>query len=201
MGVLKFRIIVITGTPGVGKTTIAKALANKLKALYLSVGDLVRSENLILGVDRERQTLIADVKKLTKRIKSIILQASQDIIIEGHYASDVTPPNLVSYAFVLRRDPEDLKVKLKEKGFDENKILENVTSELLDVCLINTVKNYGAELVDEIDVSFMNVDRVTNEILTILRGQKKLKVGNIDWLGKFEKDGRLGKLLNQLSKS
>ncbi|MCK5625806.1 adenylate kinase family protein, partial [Candidatus Bathyarchaeota archaeon] len=146
-------MIVITGTPGVGKTTIAKSLANKLNALHLSVGDLVRAENLILGVDVERQTLIADFKKLTKRINSIILQASQDVIVEGHYASDVTPRNLVSYAFVLRRDPEDLKVKLKEKGFKEIKILENVTSELLDVCLINTVKNYGAELVNEIDVS------------------------------------------------
>jgi adenylate kinase len=200
MGVLKFRIIVITGTPGVGKTTIAKALANKLKAFHLSVGDLVRDENLILGFDEERQTLIADFKKVTKRIKSIILQASQDVIVEGHYASDVTPRNLVSYAFVLRRDPEDLKVKLKEKGFNEIKILENITSELLDVCLINTVKNYGAELVNEIDVSLMNVDGVINEVLTILRGQKKVKWGNVDWIGKFEKEGRLGKLLNQLSK-
>ena len=66
------RVIVITGTPGVGKTTISKALATKLRALYLSVGDLVKTENLILGVDVERQTLIADLKKLRERINSII---------------------------------------------------------------------------------------------------------------------------------
>ena len=168
--------------------------------MHLSVGDLVRAENLILGVDVERQTLIADLKKLTKRIKSIIFASSQDVIVDGHYASDVTPRNLVSHAFVLRRDPEDLKIKLKEKGFKETKIIENVTSELLDVCLINTVKNYGAELVNEIDVSLMTVDGVINEVLTILRGQKKVKVGNVDWLSKLEKDGRLGKLLNQLGK-
>ena len=193
-------IIVITGTPGVGKTTIAKALANKLNALHLSVGDLARAENLILGVDVKRQTLIVDLTKLTKRIKNIICSSSQDVIVDGHYASDVTPRNLVSYAFVLRRDPDDLKIKLREKGFREIKILENVTSELLDVCLINTVKNYGAELVNEIDVSFKNVDEVINEVLTILKGQKNVKVGNIDWLSKLEKDGRLGKLLNQLNK-
>ncbi len=194
------RVIVITGTPGVGKTTISKALATKLRALYLSVGDLVKTENLILGVDVERQTLIADLKKLRERINSIIFSSSQDVIVDGHYASDVTSRNLVSYAFVLRRDPDDLKIKLKEKGFKELKILENVTSELLDVCLINTVNNYGAELVNEIDVSLMNVDEVINEVLTILKGQKNVKVGNIDWLSKLEKDGRLGKLLNQLNK-
>lgn len=194
------RVIVITGTPGVGKTTISKALATKLRALYLSVGDLVKTENLILGVDVERQTLIADLKKLRERINSIIFSSSQDVIVDGHYASDVTSRNLVSYAFVLRRDPDDLKIKLKEKGFKELKILENVTSELLDVCLIDTVNNYGTELVNEIDVLFMTIDGVINEILTILKGKKTVKVENVDWLSKLEKNGRLGKLLNQIGK-
>jgi adenylate kinase len=194
------RVIVITGTPGVGKTTISKALATKLRALYLSVGDLVKTENLILGVDVERQTLIADLKKLRERINSIIFSSSQDVIVDGHYASDVTSRNLVSYAFVLRRDPDDLKIKLKEKGFKETKIIENVTSELLDVCLIDTVNNYGTELVNEIDVSFMTIDGVINEILTILKGKKTVKVENVDWLSKLEKNGRLGKLLNQIGK-
>lgn len=194
------RVIVITGTPGVGKTTISKALATKLRALYLSVGDLVKTENLILGVDVERQTLIADLKKLRERINSIIFSSSQDVIVDGHYASDVTSRNLVSYAFVLRRDPDDLKIKLKEKGFKELKILENVTSELLDVCLIDTVNNYGTELINEIDVSFMTIDEVINEILTILKGKKTVKVENVDWLSKLEKNGRLGKLLNQIGK-
>jgi adenylate kinase len=135
-----------------------------------------------------------------KRIKNIIAQASQDVIIEGHYASDVTPRTLVSYAFVLRRDPEDLQVKLKEKGFNESKILENVTSELLDVCFSNTVKNYGAALVNEIDVTFMTVDEVIKEVLTILSGKKRVEEENVDWIRKFENDGRLGKLLAQLGK-
>lgn len=137
---------------------------------------------------------------MRKRIKNIIAQASQDVIIEGHYASDVTPRTLVSYAFVLRRDPEDLQVKLKEKGFNESKILENVTSELLDVCFSNTVKNYGAALVNEIDVTFMTVDEVIKEVLTILSGKKRVEGENVDWIRKFENDGRLGKLLAQLGK-
>ena len=137
---------------------------------------------------------------MRKRIKSIIAQASQDVIIEGHFASNVTPRKLVSYAFVLRRDPEDLQVKLKEKGFHERKILENVTSELLDICFSNTVKNYGTELVNEIDVSFMTVDEVINEVLTILRGEKRVNLENVDWIRTLEKDGRLGKLLIQLGK-
>ena len=148
----------------------------------------------------QHMIFLSDLKKLRERINSIIFSSSQDVIVDGHCASDVTPRNLVSYAFVLRRDPDDLKIKLKEKGFKELKILENVTSELLDVCLIDTVKNYGTELVNEIDVSFMTIDGVINAILTILKGKKTVKVGNVDWLSKLEKNGRLEKLLNQISK-
>jgi adenylate kinase len=200
VGVLKFRIIVITGTPGVGKTTIAKALAKRLNALYVSVGELVKDENLIVGVDEDRNTLIADLKRLTRRINTIILQASQDVIVEGHYASDVLQKNLVSFAFVLRKNPEDLKMILEKKGFEEKKILENIASELLDVCLINTINNYGEDIVNEIDVSQQSVEEVINEIIFILEGQQKRNVGNVNWIEKLEKYGKLRHYLHQIEK-
>ena len=196
---VEFRVIVITGTPGVGKTTVAEALATRLKALHLSLGDLVRDEDLVLGVDEERRTLIADLKRLSKRVRDIICGASQDVVVEGHYAPDVVPHSLVSYAFVLRRDPDDLRVKLEERGFKERKVLENVASEILDVCLISAVKEYGAELVDEIDVTHMSVEEVVEEALGVLRGRKEAKVGKVDWLGRLEEDGRLRKFLDQLN--
>ena len=198
--VLKFKIIVITGTPGVGKTTIAKALAHKLEALYVGVGELVKNENLNLGFDEERNTLVADLSQLSKRIASIIFKTSRDVIIDGHYASDVIPQNLVTYAFVLRRNPEALKTTLKEKGFEENKIRENIVSELLDVCLINTVKKYGVDLVNEINVTQMSVDEVITEILEVLKGQQLKKVGTVNWIEKLEKDGKLSNFLHQIEK-
>jgi adenylate kinase len=68
--VKKFRkIILVSGTPGVGKTMVSHKLASKLGARYIGITDLVKSENLFTNVDEERKTLIADTKKLTKHIR------------------------------------------------------------------------------------------------------------------------------------
>lgn len=196
---LKFRVIVITGTPGVGKTVVAETLAMRLNALCISLGNLVKDENLILGVDEERETLIADLKTLSKRVTSIINEASKDMIIEGHYATEVIPRSLVSYVFVLRRDPDDLIISLKERGYKEKKVMENAASEVLDVCLINALREYGAGIVDEIDVTHLNIEEVVDEVLSVIMGLKEHGVGVVNWLKILEGEGRLERILSQLS--
>ena len=176
---------------------MSKALAERLFALYVSLTDIVKNGNLILGVDEERETLITDLAKLSKRVKEIICSSLSDVIIEGHYSADVVPSNLASYVFVLRRDPDDLKDKLEERGFKEKKILENVAAEILDVCLFNAIKKYSVEKVDEIDMTNVNVEEAVKEILQVLDGQKPMNVGKVDWLGKLEGEGRLEEFLNQ----
>jgi len=198
--VVEFRVIVITGTPGVGKTAVSEELANRLKGLHLSLGDLVIKENLVSGFDGDRRTLIVDLKRLSKRVRSIIGKASQDVVVEGHYAPDVVSNSLAPYVFVLRRDPDDLRVKLEDRGFEERKVLENVASEILDVCLIDAVSKYGSDLVDEIDVTGMSIEEAVEEVLGVLMGRKEAKAGKVDWLGRLEEDGRLGNFLNELNR-
>ena len=41
------------------------------------------------------------------------------ILVDGHYASAVVPKKEVYRAFVLRRDPRDLKKTLEERGYGE----------------------------------------------------------------------------------
>lgn len=137
--------------------------------------------------------------RLSKRVREIIRSSPKDVVIEGHYAPDVVPSSLASHVFVLRRDPDDLKVKLEERGFKERKVLENVASEVLDVCLFSAVKKYGVDKVDEIDLSYMSVEEAVEEIIQVLNGQRPMKVGKVDWLGKLEEEGRLEKLLNKIS--
>lgn len=195
----RIRVIVITGSPGVGKTAVSKALADKLGMSYVSLTDIVKDENLVLGVDGKRDTLIADLEKLSKRVEKAIRNSSKDLIVEGHYASDVVPSSLASYVFVLRCDPDDLRIRLEGRGYKEKKVLENVESEALDVCLVNAIERYSAKKADEIDTTHMTVNDVVDEIIQVLNGQKPMKVGKVDWLGKMEEEGRLEKFLNQLN--
>jgi adenylate kinase len=195
------RVIIITGTPGVGKTVVSKAIAIRLGATYVSLTEIAKEEKLVLGVDEERRTLIVDIKKISKLVKEIILRSQIDIVIDGHYASDVVPSKLVSQIFVLRRDPEELKAEFETRGYDDRKIAENVTSEVLDVCLVDAVEKYGIEKVDEIDVTKKRTEDVIEEILEIINGQIKPRLETVDWLSKLDKDGRLDKILPLLSKT
>lgn len=193
------RVLVVTGTPGVGKTRISKVLAERLEGLYISLTDIVKRENLCLYVDSERDTVVADLRVLSDRVSKIISGSSCDVVVDGHYASEVVSSEMVSYAFVLRVEPDKLRFRLQERGYSEGKILENLASEVLDVCLFDAVACYGVEKVDEIEVTDKNVDEVIDEILGVINGRTKAKSGKVDWLGKLEEEDRLSELSEYLN--
>ena len=65
------RIILITGVPGVGKTTISSLLMQKLDAVHIDISKIVKEENLYESIDEERQSLIIDIEKLRISILKI----------------------------------------------------------------------------------------------------------------------------------
>ena len=189
------RVIIISGTPGVGKSTISKQLSSKLGCGLVSVGDLVKDEHLFTSVDRKRDTLVADMDQVSERLKSVISDSSGTVIVEGHYAVDVIPAEAVKLVFVLRRDPEELRGVLGKRGYGDEKLRENVAAEVLDVCLYDAVDRCGAEKVCEVNVTGRTVDEVVDEIQQVLQGKKKRRIGTVDWLGKLNFEGKIDEYL------
>lgn len=189
------RVILVTGTPGVGKTTVSRLLASKLDAVRVDLAELVERENLISGMDKARETLIADTSRVSKRIQEIIRESERDVIIDGHYAVDVVSANNIHVVFVLRRDPDELKGFMEDRGFKERKLWENLAAEILDVCLWDAVSACGSDKVCEIDASGKRVEDVVEDVISVLEGRKKCRVGVVDWLGKLEAEGRLDDFL------
>ena len=99
------KVIVVTGTPGVGKTTASQKLATNLDARYIGITELVKEKNMVTSIDETRETLIADTKKVSQQVQEILAKTEGTIIIDGHYAVDVVPKKEVDTVFVLRRDP------------------------------------------------------------------------------------------------
>jgi len=192
-GVERFkRVILVTGTPGVGKTAVSTSLASKLNAVCIDLAELVELERLISGVDEVRGTLIADVDRVSKRVQQIIRGCEQDIIIDGHYAVNVIPAKDVHLVFVLRRDPDELKRLMEDRGFRGKKLWENLAAEILDVCLWEAVKACGSNKVCEVNVSGKSIEEVVEDMTLVLeRKEGARRVGIVDWLGKLEAEGRL----------
>lgn len=57
--------IIITGTPGVGKTTHAESLAERIGARHLSVNQVVKDKGCHEGWDDEYQSWIVDEDKVS----------------------------------------------------------------------------------------------------------------------------------------
>src|SRR5665647_635221 len=159
------RVILITGTPCTGKTTTSKQLVQKLNSDYINLTDFAKTYNLTLGKDLERQTIIINEEAMQQKLQENIAASNNaNIIIDGHYAAAVTPTDLVSNVFVLRRNPKELKAFMKKSGFSEAKMWENLSAEILDSCLIEALQTQQGK-VCELNVTGKTVDENVAEIL------------------------------------
>ncbi|MEM3725514.1 MAG: adenylate kinase family protein [Candidatus Bathyarchaeia archaeon] len=190
------RVILITGSPCVGKTSVARLLSSRLGACYVDLTDLALKENMVLGKDEERDSVIVDEVRMRRKLREIIeKQIEKDVVIDGHYAAAVAPKKLVTNVFVLRRNPIELRKHMESRGFSGRKLWENLASEILDVCLVEALGVFGKSGICELDVSGKSVKAVVDEIFEILRGQRRCRVGVVDWLGFLEAEGLLNDYL------
>ena len=184
-------VILLTGVPGVGKTTIASLLSERLKGVHVNLSELALAEGLVTGYDCMRETSIVDLGRTTTRLMEIIEEGQDPLVIEGHFSQDIVSPESVSNVFVLRRAPWRLKDELESRGYSPEKVKENVEAELLDVCLVEAVEAYGKEKVCEFDTTGFEANEVIETITSVLRGERLCEIG-IDWLSHPESRELLG---------
>lgn len=183
-------VLLITGTPCVGKTTTAKQLAVRLNAFYINLTEFAKIHNLALREDKGRKTTIVDEQKMLKEMRKTIDTAGEKtIIVDGHVATAVVPKNYVTRIFVLRRNPVELRGLMENCGYRGTKLWENLASEILDVCLVEALQEQEKEKVCELDLTGRTVEAVVDEICLILNEDRKCYVGCVDWLGMLEKEG------------
>jgi adenylate kinase len=185
-------VIVVTGTPGVGKTVCSRLLAGELSTRLVDLGGLVEEKNLVLDIDGERDTIIADIDGLASYLDRLLKRESRDCIVEGHLAPHVLDRTHIELAYVLRCDPDELISRLKERGYSKSKAFENAASEILGICLWEAVDRFGDDKVVEIDTTSCYPEQVVKEMIDILDGSSSRVVGRIDWLSKISEQERLG---------
>ncbi len=139
--------IIVTGTPGTGKTAFAKKLANKLKYRYLDVNRIISEKNIEEGYDQERKCRIIDVKKLNNVLVELI-KKDKKVVIDSHL-SHYLPKKYVEKCYVTRCDIKELEKRLKKRKYPKEKIRENLDAEIFDVCLIEAKdKGHNIEIVN-----------------------------------------------------
>ncbi|MCS7386960.1 MAG: adenylate kinase family protein [archaeon GB-1867-005] len=193
------KVIVIQGSPGTGKSTVAKKLTSVLNATHIDISRLIEDEKLYVGIDERRSgAKIADKRRLLKKLVEIIESSDRDVVVEGHFA-DIVPRKLIKCAIVLRVDPRELEKRLIKRKWPIKKVRENVLAEVLDECLIRAIQAYGEDMVREIDATGKNSDEIVNEILKAISDGDQYKPGRINWIKKLSDEGILDDFLRTYS--
>ena len=133
------KVIAVTGTPGVGKTTIAKKLS--LFTGYEYINGAVLAEKCYAGYDKMRKTHIADVSLFANEVAKVREKCSKKGIIVDSHLSHNLPEELVDVCVVIVCDIAQLEKRLQKKGFDPPKIRENLDAEIFEVILSESEKH------------------------------------------------------------
>jgi adenylate kinase len=140
----RFRLV-ITGSPGVGKHTSARLVANKFRgSRIIDINKLAIANNAILeGKDRYGTSI--DIKKVSRLIEHEAKTNRKDLILVGHLAPYVINPEGISIAIVLRRSPYELISVFQKRHYSPEKARENIASEILGITLYDSLTAFGKD--------------------------------------------------------
>ena len=158
------KTIIVTGTPGTGKTVLSKKLAKKLDFYYADANQIISKNKLSEGYDQKRQTKIIDVKKLNKKLISEINKNKKlkGIIIDSHL-SHYLPRKYVDLCIVTKCNIKELNKRLQRKGFSKSKIQENLQAEIFDICYDEAKKQMHKVILIDTTKGF-NINILTRKI-------------------------------------
>jgi len=185
--------VVITGTPGTGKTTISKSLARRLDADYLSLSKLILDKKLYAAVDQRRRTKVVNPDRTRAWLRKSLRKIPRLTILDTHLA-DVIPQENVVKVVVLRCHPKILEARLRKKGWRVLKVRENVLAEILDSCYVIAAEYYGTKKTVQLDTSRTSVSATVNQCIAILQKQVPRKL-TVDWIAVLNRERSLERYL------
>ena len=177
-------LIGLTGTPGTGKTSVSKFLEKERHVKVIHLNDVIKENHLYTEIDEKRDSVIADMELIEQHLKENICEGEKEVtILESHlshYIADV--------AIVLRLYPPELEMRLKKRGYSEEKIKENFEAEALDVILVEASE--WCRKVFEVNTTGKSIEEVGKDIEKIidhiLSGNEEelseYEPGSIDWI-------------------
>lgn len=175
---LKLPNILVTGTPGVGKTSFSMLLTDKLNELLhsqgktsksfqnINIGKLINEKHLYKEWNKEFDVPEFDEDMVNDALEPFLKEGG--IILDFHSASFL-PEEPIDLIVLLRCNNTILYDRLKARGYSEKKITENVECEIMNVTSDDVREFFANEKIIELqseEVSDMekNIEIVTKKI-------------------------------------
>lgn len=123
--------ILITGTPGAGKTTLSKEIHELYKIPYIEVSSYIIQNNLYKGKSKKFDSSLFDDNVVREHFKNY-LKDKNSFIIDTHSPSVFDFINF-DLSYVLKVSTDVLYTRLRQRGYKNSKIKENISCEIFEV--------------------------------------------------------------------
>ena len=126
-------IIAVTGTPGTGKTVLAKRLHKRLSgSSVVEINDIVNRYRLYSKKDKFG-TKIVNLGNLNKKLNAELRKnKNRIIIVAGHLAPELS--FRCNLAIVTRCGLVELARRLEKRKYKREKAAENIVAEAVNYC-------------------------------------------------------------------
>eukprot|EP00299_Pterocystis_sp_00344_P008914 c3573_g1_i1.p1 GENE.c3573_g1_i1~~c3573_g1_i1.p1 ORF type:complete len:173 (+),score=39.62 c3573_g1_i1:60-578(+) len=154
--------ILISGTPGTGKTTTSQMLAEKTGLRHIEVGKWCAEHHFYTSFDEEYQCNVLDEDALLDSLEDIM--SAGGVIIDYH-GVDFFPERWFDLVVILRTDNSELYPRLEARGYSGKKLDDNMECEIMQVILEEARDSYDENIIwelqsDSVEQMDANVERM-----------------------------------------
>ncbi len=131
--------LAVSGTPGTGKTTLAKRISKLFDIQYISLIDLILANKLQERYDRRAKTYDVSVPKVERFLQKN-LDRSDSYVIDSHLGQ-LLPKEIVDSVAVTTCKLSVLDKRLRRRRYSAQKRRDNLDAEIFQVCYTESINN------------------------------------------------------------
>lgn len=172
--------IVVTGTPGVGKTSLSMLLVDKLNEnvgkispipnknfTYINLGKLINEKKLYDNWNEEYDVPEFNEDKVISELETMLTEGG--LIMDFHSAYFL-PEESTDLVVLLRCNNTVLYDRLKARNYSDKKIKENIECEIMEVTSEDVRENFREEVIlelknEEVDDMEKNIEQILYKLI------------------------------------
>lgn len=167
--------ILVTGTPGVGKSTLCNEISKRTGFEWLEVGKIAKDHECYESYDEVYQCPVLDEDKLLDELEGRVADGGK---IVDYHSCELFPERWFDAVFVLRTNNTILYNRLSERGYTGKKRDDNIQCEIFQTILEEARESYKQEIIFEIQSN--NDDDMGSNIERV-----------IVWIEQWKKDNKI----------
>lgn len=179
--------IAITGTPGVGKHTMAKMISEYFGIKLFDLTLISKEECLF---EENNGIVEVDTDKLAKKLVDKI---SNDFVIVGHLAPYTLEKSQIDKIIILRRNPNELVSVFHQRDYSKEKIQENIESEILGVISYDVFQKFN-EKATQVEIRDTSIKENFNNMIKAIEQENFFD--KVDWLEEVAANNELQKFFS-----